>query len=121
MPRPTKQPEPQLRPKTLVVDNGAYTIKAGFASPSPNLATDCHTIPNCIARSRDKKVWIGAQLQQCQDFGEMVFRRPVEKGHLVNWESEREIWEHSFFDKNALLKVRTPDFGHGCVAMRLTL
>ena len=37
----------------------------------------------------------------------MVFRQPVEKGYLVNWESEREIWENSFFDKKAPLQVWT--------------
>jgi actin-related protein len=35
----------------------------------------------------------------------MVFRRPVEKGYLVNWEAEKEIWEESFFDDKAKLKV----------------
>ena len=109
MPRQSKPAEHQLRERTLVVDNGAYSIKAGFAgfaSSAPDPEIDCHEIPNCIARSRDKKVWIGAQLRQCQDYGEMVFRRPVEKGYLVNWESEREIWENSFLDKKATLKVR---------------
>jgi actin-related protein 6 len=27
-----------------------------------------------------------------------MFRRPVEKGYVVNWEAEREIWDQSFFD-----------------------
>lgn len=97
----------QLLPqKTLILDNGAYTIKAGLATPSPNTETDCSSIPNCIARARDKKIWIGAQLEGCKDFGEMAFRRPVEKGYLVNWEAEKEIWEHSFYSKDAKLKVR---------------
>lgn len=28
----------------------------------------------------------------------MVFRRPVEKGYIVNWEAQKEIWEYSFND-----------------------
>ncbi|KAM3077748.1 Actin-related protein 6 [Clarireedia jacksonii] len=95
--------------KTLVVDNGAYTIKAGFSSPE---STDTpRIIPNCMARDRDKKVYIGSQLENCKDFGEIVFRRPVEKGYLVNWEAEKEIWEHEFFDKKAPLHCDPRDTG----------
>lgn len=106
MPRHPKPPPANPLPeKTLVIDNGAFTIKAGFAQPSPDPAKDCRVIPNCIARGRDKRIWVGVQLDHCKDFGEMAFRRPVEKGYLVNWEAEKEIWENSFFDKDAKLKV----------------
>jgi actin-related protein 6 len=66
-------------------------------------------IPNCIARGRDKKVYIGSQLSTCKDFSEMSFRRPVEKGNLVNWEAEREIWEHEFLDAKADLYCEPKD------------
>ena len=105
MPRHSKVADRVLPQRTLVVDNGAYTMKAGFATSSPDLANDCHIIPNCLARSRDKRVWIAGQLENCKDFGEMAFRRPVEKGFLVNWEAEKEIWDNTFFDKGARLKV----------------
>jgi hypothetical protein len=85
--------------KTLVLDNGAYTIKAGIvSSASENLSyDDCRVIPNCIARStRDKCSYIGSELDACKDFGELAFRRPVEKGFIVNWEAEKAIWEHEF-------------------------
>lgn len=104
MPRHTKTVEQVLPEQTLIVDNGAYTIKAGFAKPSPKL-DDCHVVPNCIARDRERKVWVGSQLNTCNDFGEMAFRRPVEKGYLVNWEGEKGIWESTFFDKGARLKA----------------
>lgn len=43
-----------------------------------------------------------------------MFRRPVEKGYLVNWEAEREIWEQSFFEekatnKNKNLRIPSPE------------
>ncbi|KAI9786211.1 MAG: Actin- protein 6 [Geoglossum umbratile] len=104
MPRQAKPIEKPLPERTLVLDNGAYTIKAGFASDTLDVEKECHLLPNCIARARDKRVWIGGQLERCTDFGEMAFRRPVEKGYLVNWESEREIWCNSFFDDDAKLK-----------------
>jgi actin-related protein 6 len=105
MPRQSKANELSFPQQTLVVDNGAYTIKAGFASASPDPNTDCHIIPNCLGKSRDNRVYVGAQLEDCTDFGDMAFRRPVQKGFLVNWEAEREIWDKSFFDKNAKVKV----------------
>lgn len=105
MPRQLKTTEQVLPDRTLIVDNGAYTMKAGLATPSSNIETDSHVIPNCIAKSRDKRTWIGAQLEKCQDFGEMAFRRPVEKGYLVSWEAEKEIWYDTFFDKDAMIKV----------------
>ena len=104
MPRAAKPAERELPDQTLIIDNGAYTMKAGFAVPSPS-SEDCHTIPNCIARDRGRRVWIGAQLEKCNDFGEITFRRPVEKGFLVNWEAEKTIWDNTFIDKGAKLAV----------------
>ena len=105
MPRQSKPVERTLPDCTLVLDNGAYTMKAGFANPSPDPDTDCYVIPNCIAKSRDNRVWIGAQMENCLDYGDMAFRRPIQKGCLVNWEAEREIWENTFLAKDAKVKV----------------
>lgn len=104
MPRIAKPAERVLADKSLVIDNGAYSMKAGFATDSPIL-TDCHVIPNCVAKDRGKRIWIGSQLSKCKDFGEIVFRRPVEKGFLVNWEAEKAIWDSTFLDKGAILAV----------------
>ena len=103
---------PQPPSKTLVVDNGAYSIKAGFAGIDiPVSAEASHVIPNCLARDRNRKVYIGSELHKCKDYGEMQFRRPVEKGYLVNWEAEREIWEHEFFEKKATLECDPAETG----------
>jgi actin-related protein 6 len=94
--------------KTLVLDNGAYTLKAGLVpthSASPSYA-DCSVIPNCIARSvRDKCTYTASELDSCKDFGELAFRRPVEKGFIVNWEAEKAIWEHEFMGEGEGLRV----------------
>ena len=106
MPRQSKPADVAgIKDRTLVIDNGGYTIKAGFATATPDQG-DCQIIPNCIAKDGDRRVWIGSQLDQCKDFALMSFRRPVDKGYLVNWEGERAIWGHSFFSDNALLQVR---------------
>ena len=109
-PRRTKSLGPPPPANTLVLDNGAYSIKAGIVT------TDVETpvpeiFPNCIARDRDKKTYVGSQLSSCKDFSEIAFRRPVEKGYLVNWEAEKEIWEHEFFDAKVKLHCDPPETG----------
>lgn len=105
-PRPAKPVERVLPNQTLIIDNGAHTMKAGFATSNPSLE-DCQIIPNCVAKDRGRHVWVGAQLEKCNDFGEIAFRRPVEKGFLVNWEAEKAIWDNTFFDKNSKLAAST--------------
>ncbi|RYP26372.1 hypothetical protein DL768_011740 [Monosporascus sp. mg162] len=99
-PRKSKAQQPPPPSRTLVLDNGADTIKAGFVSDDA-AADQPRIIPNCIARDRDRKIYVGSELERCKDFGEMVFRRPVEKGFIVNWEAQKEIWEREFFDEKA--------------------
>ena len=100
-PRSSKHSKPPLPSKTLVLDNGAYSIKAGFslaAEDPPSSAENCHEIPNCLAKGAHNRVYVGAQLDtDCTDFAELTFRRPVQNGCLVNWEAQKEIWEQSFF------------------------
>ncbi|KAH8732203.1 actin-domain-containing protein [Phaeosphaeriaceae sp. PMI808] len=98
-PKGSKKSTITVPSSTLVLDNGAYTLKAGIVpSASVDLGYDnCRVIPNCIARStRDKCTYIASELDLCKDFGELAFRRPVEKGFIVNWEAEKAIWEHEF-------------------------
>ncbi|KAJ4403437.1 Actin- protein 6 [Didymella pomorum] len=94
--------------QTLVLDNGAYTLKAGLIptnSESTPSYDDCSVIPNCIARShRDKCTYTASELDDCKDFGELAFRRPVEKGFIVNWEAEKAIWEHEFMGAKEALR-----------------
>lgn len=90
--------------KTLVLDNGAYALKAGIVPPAHSEPSydACAVIPNCIARStRDRRTYVASELDDCKDFGELAFRRPVEKGFIVNWEAQKAIWEHEFLDKTA--------------------
>lgn len=87
---------------TFVIDNGAYTIKAGFAPAAE--ATDsetleaCKVVPNCVVRSRERKVYVAAQIVEITQWSDAVYRRPLENGQLVSWEFEKEIWDYSFFD-----------------------
>jgi actin-related protein 6 len=100
-----------------VLDNGAYTIKAGYApthaEEDNQTLSKCHIIPNAIVRTRDRKTYIGAQIDnEVTQWDEVVFRRPVEHGQLVSWEAQKEIWDHSFFDDKTASKdllISQPD------------
>ncbi len=58
-------------------------------------------VPNCIARDRTRAVYVASELERCTDFGEIQFRRPVEKGAIVNWEVQSEIWDYELFGNKA--------------------
>ncbi|KAJ5225183.1 Actin-like protein arp6 [Penicillium chermesinum] len=112
-------PTRSLPKKTFVLDNGAYTMKAGYAadpaSSSEDALSNCSSIPNTLVRTRDNRIVVGAQIStQVSDWNEAMFRRPVEKGYIVNWEAEREIWEQTFFEekataKNKNLRISAPE------------
>lgn len=109
MPRQSKQASSASasQNKTFVLDNGGYTIKAGFASLDTETGNDCRIIPNCIARTRKGKIFVADQLDGVgpEDTAEIIFRRPVDKGYIVNWDGEFDIWKQAFFSKNAVLPV----------------
>lgn len=122
---PAKYTELKLQPlpkKTIIIDNGAYTIKAGYVpTSSPPLKNEdewlsaCSIIPNALAKTRANRVFVGNHLStHISDWNEVSFRRPVEKGYIVNWEAQKEIWEHSFFDEktsryNKDLRITDPE------------
>ncbi|KAF5019827.1 hypothetical protein F66182_8196 [Fusarium sp. NRRL 66182] len=84
---------------TIVIDNGAATIKAGLIHDGK--VDQPRIIPNVIARDRARRVYVASEMEKCRDFGEIQFRRPVEKGFIVNWEAQKEIWDRELFENAA--------------------
>lgn len=77
----------------LVLDNGASSAKVGYnTSENPRL------IPNCIfkAKSERRKLFIGDQLEECKDYSGLFYVMPFQKGFLVNWDIEKQIWDYIF-------------------------
>ncbi|KAI8575246.1 hypothetical protein K450DRAFT_275789 [Umbelopsis ramanniana AG] len=86
--------------ETLILDNGAYTIKAGIATNPESL---CH-IPNSIVRGKhDRRNFVGDELNNCQNYSALYYRLPFEKGLLTNWGIEKNVWDRVF--SNNVLKV----------------
>ncbi|EPB83557.1 hypothetical protein HMPREF1544_09718 [Mucor circinelloides 1006PhL] len=82
-----------MAPPTVILDNGAHSMKVGIASDgaSPKL------VPNAIVRGKaDKRHYVGDQMDNCTDFSSLYYRLPFEKGLLVNWGIERTIWDSLF-------------------------
>lgn len=107
---------PPLPSKAFVLDNGGFSIKAGFA-PSKSLSdteilSNCRNIPNALVRTREKKTYVGARSEEIAQWSEALFRRPVENGQVVSWEAQKEIWDQSFFDERTAAQdvlIKHPD------------
>ena len=112
MPRATKgaRAPPGLPAKTFVIDNGGYAIKAGFApdieqQDDEQTLSSCNVISNSIVKTRDRKTYVASQTDKdVTQWSEAVFRRPVERGQVVSWEAQKEIWDFSFFDEKTARK-----------------
>ena len=77
----------------IVIDNGGHTCKVGFAGqPEP-----VKLMPNGLAKSKSEhKVFVGDQLSACQDFSALQYRNSLERGCLVNWDTQAEVWNRAF-------------------------
>lgn len=77
----------------LVVDNGAYKIKAGFNSADNPTPTK---VLNAITRTRDGVIHIGNQFKtHSKDYSGIQIKRPFEQGNLTSWETEKPIWDYT--------------------------
>lgn len=86
---------------TLILDNGSWTIKgrwhrAGAQDDSAG-GEEGYGILNSVSKSKSSKgVFIGDEVDSCRDHSGMVYRRPFQLGHLVNWQVQCTIWDHVF-------------------------
>ncbi|GAA5912910.1 hypothetical protein JCM8208_002079 [Rhodotorula glutinis] len=94
----------------LILDNGAHTIKAAWAQPSAGPSATppvVQTYRNTIARSKTaKRSFVGDELtDECDDFGGLTFRVPMERGILNNWEVEKTVWDRVFGHRGRGLQI----------------
>ncbi|KAJ1886176.1 Actin- protein 6 [Kickxella alabastrina] len=75
--------------RTLILDNGSYTIKAGYAD-----AQAPQHFPNTITRTRrTKRIQVGDLSTHTNDLSGLYFRSPFDRGHLVHWDVQLPIWD----------------------------
>lgn len=78
--------------KTLVIDNGAYSIKALYIGDG---ATSSYVVlPNAVgASSAHGRGIVGSQLTQLTHYHTLMLRRPLERGLLIDAELQAIVWE----------------------------
>ncbi|GAA5871145.1 hypothetical protein JCM8547_001470 [Rhodosporidiobolus lusitaniae] len=92
----------------LILDNGAHSIKQlcshSTAHPDPPVV---RTYRNTIARSKTaRRNYVADELDdECEDFGGLTFRVPMERGILNNWEVEKGVWDRVFGKKGRGLGI----------------
>uniref|UniRef100_A0A8C5MZ01 Actin-related protein 6 n=1 Tax=Leptobrachium leishanense TaxID=445787 RepID=A0A8C5MZ01_9ANUR len=77
---------------TLVLDNGAYTAKLGYNDGEASV------IPNCQFRSKTArlKTFTANQIDEVKDPSGLFYILPYQKGYLVNWDVQRQVWDYLF-------------------------
>jgi len=79
--------------KKFILDNGAYLAKAGYSTEtSPRL------IPNCITKAKNerRRIFVGDQIDDCKDMSGLFYQLPFQKGYLINWDIESQVWNRIF-------------------------
>lgn len=89
---------------TLIIDNGSYEIKIGLSNTTPD---SIKRVQNSISRTKDKRLLIANQLDTVNDISGMIFKRPIEKGHLTSWETEKLVWDYCFTCQDVGLNIDT--------------
>ncbi|KAH9412444.1 Actin- protein 6 [Dermatophagoides pteronyssinus] len=77
----------------VIIDNGAHTMKVGLHTD-----TIPRIIPNCITKVKNEKrrPFIGDQMEECKDYSGMFYILPFNRGYLINWDIQRQIWDYVF-------------------------
>ncbi|OWM65935.1 hypothetical protein CDL15_Pgr015360 [Punica granatum] len=86
----------------VVLDNGGSLIKAGVAGELDPAVV----LPNCLVRPLSSKKFVppeplpsptsSAAATSSMDLTSAAVRRPIDRGHLINPDLQREIWSHIF-------------------------
>ncbi|BGP03131.1 Actin-related protein 6 [Rhodotorula toruloides] len=111
-PLPSTSAAPQ--PRVLVLDNGGHSIKAAWAQAGSSAVASepmVETYRNAIARSKAaKRSFVADELaDECDDFGGLTFRVPMERGILNNWEVEKTVWDRVFGSRGRGLSIAPQD------------
>ncbi|KAE8615181.1 hypothetical protein XENTR_v10008435 [Xenopus tropicalis] len=88
---------------TLVLDNGAYNAKIGYSHGQVSV------IPNCQFRTKTArlKTFTANQIDEIKDPSGLFYILPYQKGYLVNWDVQRQVWDYLFGKE--MFQVDFPD------------
>eukprot|EP00126_Sphaerothecum_destruens_P012824 Sdes_comp21954_c0_seq1m20497 len=86
--------------KLLVIDNGSGCLKSGWTNfQSDHVPSLPFLFPNAIMRNRtQKRNFVGIQIENCNDFSSLYYKRPFQKGYLTSPDVQKIIWDVIFKD-----------------------
>uniref|UniRef100_A0A914MXJ1 Uncharacterized protein n=1 Tax=Meloidogyne incognita TaxID=6306 RepID=A0A914MXJ1_MELIC len=69
---------------------------------APTWAVPLPLFPNAIIKSKfdKKRVYIADEIEQLSDKTSLYFSLPIERGYLVNWDTQLQIWNKLFGKDN---------------------
>jgi actin-related protein len=88
--------------RTLVIDNGSCTCKAGFAGEDAPRGV----FPSVVGRPSatgayvsmgQMDAWVGTEAQSRRGF--LTLKYPIEHGLVHNWCDMEKIWHHAFYNE----------------------
>jgi actin-related protein 6 len=59
------------------------------------------------SKSERRKSFISNQIDDCKDLSALFYLLPFQKGYLVNWDTQRQIWDYVFGED--VLGIKPPD------------
>ena len=62
----------------------------------------------CRSKTERRRNFIGDQVEDCKDLSGLYYLLPYQKGYLVNWDIQRQLWDYVF--GNDILKIRPQEF-----------
>ncbi|XP_065314669.1 actin-related protein 6-like isoform X2 [Gordionus sp. m RMFG-2023] len=101
----------------VILDNGGFTAKIGVVSstydsldkliqtdPVSDLTNSGHlkgpsVIPNCVTKAKSESrrlAFVGDQIDEIFDKSSLFYQRPIQRGYLVGWELQRQVWDRLF-------------------------
>lgn len=92
--------------RTVILDNGSYEIKVGYSTDDPS---EAKLVSNSLFKTKDKRLLISNQLKTVSDISGIQFKRPIEKGHLTSWETEKMVWDYAFTSTDVGLDLDPTD------------
>ena len=78
----------------LILDSGADTIKIGRGNENAPVK-----FPNMIYKIKNSsRLFVSNEIETCRNKSALFYLSPKENGYTVNWDVQRTIYEHIFYD-----------------------
>lgn len=97
----------------VALDNGGDTLKCGYVTSESN-APDLIAHNYGIRTKRGRQVLLFDQHADLLDLSGVFYKRPVNRGYVLDWNTEEEIWRRALLSSHGL-KVANP--GDTCLVV----